>query len=134
MGLSPDQTVLSEGQTKRLLETSLAETLDPVGQSDFVQLTRKFGIEQEDWAKTVKDVVKAALDNDIAPATLRTMGPRNADQMLANWTAPAAGGDPTAVLAAAVVTARQEVAAYVDAQNAAGAKVAKNLQEGLAEL
>ena len=134
LGLSPDQTVLSEGQTKRLLETSLAETLDPVGQSDFVQLTRKFGIEQEDWAKTVKDVVKAALDNDIAPATLRTMGPRNADQMLANWPAPAAGGDPTAVLAAAVVTARQEVAAYVDAQNAAGAKVAKNLQEGLAEL
>ncbi len=108
LGLSPDQTVLSEGQTKRLLETSLAETLDPVGQSDFVQLTRKFGIEQEDWAKTVKDVVKAALDNDIAPAALRTMGPRNADQMLANWPAPTAGGDPTAVLSAAVVTACQE--------------------------
>ena len=134
MGLSPDQTVLSEGQTKRLLETSIAETLDPVGQSDFVQLTRKFGIEQEDWAKTVKDVVKAALDNDIAPATLRTMGPRNADQMLANWPVLTAGGDPTALLAAAVVTARQEVAAYVDAQNAAGAKVAKNLQDGLGEL
>lgn len=134
LGLSPDQTVLSEGQTKRLLETSLADTLDAVGQSEFVQLTRRFGIEQEDWAKTVKDVVKAALDNDIAPATLRTMGPHNADQMLANWPAPTAGADPTTVLATAVATARQEVASYVDAQNAAGAKVAKNLQEGLGDL
>ncbi len=134
LGLSPDQTVLSEVQAKRLLETSLSETLDPVGQSEFVQLTRRFGIEQEDWAKTVKDVVKAALDNDIAPTALRTMGQRNADQMLANWPAMTAGADPTTILAAAVATARQEVAAYVDAQNAAGAKVAKNLQEGLGDL
>ncbi|VVD91921.1 exodeoxyribonuclease V subunit beta [Pandoraea pneumonica] len=134
LGLSPDQTVLSEGQTKRLLETSLAETLDAVGQSELVRLTRRFGIEQEDWAKTVKDVVKAALDNDIAPAALRTMGPHNADQMLANWPAPTAGTDPTTVLVAAVATARQEVSSYVEAQVAAGAKVAKNLQDGLAYL
>lgn len=134
LGLSPDQTVLSEGQTKRLLEMSLAETLDPVNQAEFVSLTRRFGIEQEDWAKTVKDVVKAALDNDIAPATLRTMGLRNADQMLANWPAPVAGADPTATLAATLVTARQDVASYINAQISAGAKVAKNLQEGLADL
>lgn len=134
LGLSPDQTVLSEGQTKRLLETSLAETLDAVGQSEFVRFTRRFGIEQEDWAKTVKDVVKAALDNDIAPATLRTMGPRNADQMLANWPAPTTGADPTTALAATLTSARQEVSSYMEAQVAAGAKVAKNLQDGLADL
>lgn len=134
LGISPDQTVLSEGQTRRLLETSLAETLDPVGQSEFVQLTRRFGIEQEDWAKTVKDVVKAALDNDIVPAALRTMGPLNADQMLANWPAPTAAADLTTALTEELVTARQKVASYVDAQNAAGTPVAKNLQQGLLEL
>lgn len=134
LGLSPDQTVLSEGQTKRLLETSLAETLDSAGQSVFVRLTRKFGIEQEDWAKTVKDVVKASLDNDIEPVTLRKMGGRNADQMLANWSAPTAGVDPTAALSGALATALQNVSSYVDAQVAAGTNVAKNLQDGLADL
>lgn len=134
LGLSPDQTVLSERQTKRLLETSLAETLDSAGQSVFVRLTRKFGIEQEDWAKTVKDVVKASLDNDIEPVTLRQMGERNADQMLANWSAPTAGVDPTAVLSGALATALQNVSSYVNAQVAAGTNVAKNLQDGLADL
>ncbi|MDR6739131.1 ATP-dependent exoDNAse (exonuclease V) beta subunit [Herbaspirillum sp. 1173] len=134
LGLSPDQTVLSEGQTKRLLETSLAETLDSAGQSVFVRLTRKFGIEQEDWAKTVKDVVKASLDNDIEPVTLRQMGGRNADQMLANWSAPTAGVDPTAALSGALATALKNVSSYVDAQVAAGTNVAKNLQDGLADL
>lgn len=134
LGLSPDQTVLSEGQTKRLLETSLAEALDSAGQSVFVRLTRKFGIEQEDWAKTVKDVVKASLDNDIEPVTLRQMGARNADQMLANWSAPTAGVDPTEVLSGTLATALQNVSSYVNAQVAAGTNVAKNLQDGLADL
>ncbi|MBE0548541.1 MAG: UvrD-helicase domain-containing protein [Rubrivivax sp.] len=134
LGLSPDQTVLSEGQTKRLLETSLAETLDAAGQSELVRLTARFGIEQEDWSKTIKDVVKAALDNDIDAPALRQMGARNADLMLSNWPKPAAGTDPTPALVAALGKARQEVTDFIEQQIAAGAKVAKNLHEGLDEL
>lgn len=91
LGLSPDQAVLSEGQSKRLLKATLSETMDPAGQAELVRLTNRFGIEQADWSKTVEAVVKAALDNDIAPAALRTMGSQNADAMLSNWPAPSAG-------------------------------------------
>src|SRR5574343_1773932 len=74
LGLSPDQTVLSEGQTKRLLAASLAETLDGNGQAELIKLTDKFGIEQVEWSKSIENVVKAARDNDIGPDQLRTMG------------------------------------------------------------
>lgn len=134
LGLSPDQTVLAEGQSKRLLKATLAESMNAAAQAELVWLTGRFGIEQADWSKTVESVVKAALDNDIAPTALRTMGVQNADSMLANWPAPTAGPDPTDALVAALSKAQQEVAAYVDQQLAAGAKVAKNLTEGLENL
>lgn len=134
LGLSPDQTVLAEGQSKRLLKATLAEAMDAAAQAELVWLTGRFGIEQAEWSKTVESVVKAALDNDIAPTALRTMGVQNADSMLANWPAPTAGPDPTDALVAALSKAHQEVAAYVDQQLAAGAKVAKNLTEGLENL
>lgn len=131
LGLSPDQTVLSEGQSKRLLKATLAESMDASAQAELVRLTERFGIEQADWSKTVETVVKAALDNDIAPAALRAMGAQNADAMLANWPAPSTGQDPTVALAAALGEAHQKVAAYVEQQQAAGAKVADNLLKGL---
>lgn len=134
LGLSPDQTVLAEGQSKRLLKATLADSMDVAAQAELVSLTGRFGIEQADWSKTVEAVVKAALDNDIAPAALRTMGAQNADAMLANWPAPSTGPDPTDALVAALSKAHLEVAAYVDQQLAAGAKVAKNLTEGLENL
>ncbi len=131
LGLSPDQTVLGEGQSKRLLKATLAESMDADAQAELVWLTKRFGIDQEDWSKTVAAVVKAGLDNDITPAALRTMGAQNADAMLANWPAPTAGPDPTAALAAALAKAHKEVTAYVEQQQAAGAKVADNLFKGL---
>lgn len=131
LGLSPDQTVLAEGQSKRLLKATLAESMDAAAQAELVWLTGRFGIEQADWSKTVESVVKAALDNDIAPTALRTMGAQNADSMLANWPAPTAGPDPTDVLVTALSKAHQEVAAYAEQQLAAGAKVADNLFKGL---
>lgn len=134
LGLSPDQTVLGEGQSKRLLKATLAESMDAAAQAELVWLTERFGIEQADWSKTVEAVVKAALDNDIAPAALRAMGARNADAMLANWPAPTAGPDPTDALVAALSKAHQEVAAHVEQQLAAGAKVAKNLTDGLEDI
>src|SRR5574343_84334 len=100
LGLSPDQTVLAEGQSKRLLKATLAESMDAAAQAELVRLTGQFGIEQADWSKAVESVVKAALDNDIAPTALRAMGAQNADAMLANWPAPSSGPDPTAALSA----------------------------------
>lgn len=134
LGLSPDQTVLAEGQSKRLLKATLAESMDAATQAELVWLTGRFGFEQADWSKTVEAVVKAALDNDIEPTALRAMGAQNADAMLANWPAPTAGPNPTHVLVAGLSKARQGVAAYVEHQLAAGAKVAKNLTEGLENL
>ena len=134
LGLSPDQTVLSEGQSKRLLKSTLSEAMDPAGQAELVRLTNRFGIEQADWSKTVEAVVKAALDNDITPAALRTMGNQNADAMLSNWPAPSAGADATSFLSKALSKAHQEVAAFIEAQTAAGAPVAKNLSKGLEDL
>lgn len=131
LGLSPDQTVLGEGQSKRLLKATLAESMDADAQAELVWLTERFGIEQADWSKTVEAVVKAALDNDIEPGALRVMGTQNADAMLANWPAPFAGLDPTEALATALAKAHQEVAAYVEQQQAVGAKVADNLLKGL---
>lgn len=134
LGLSPDQTVLSEGQSKRLLKSTLSEAMDPAGQAELVRLTNRFGIEQADWSKTVEAVVKAALDNDITPAALRTMGNQNVDAMLSNWPAPSAGADATSFLSKALSKAHQEVAAFIEAQTAAGAPVAKNLSKGLEDL
>ena len=131
LGLSPDQTVLAEGQSKRLLKATLAESMDVTAQAELVSLTGRFGIEQADWSQSVEAVVKAALDNAIAPTALRAMGAQNADAMLANWPAPTAGPDPTDALLAALSKAHQDVAAYVEQQLAAGAKVAGNLFKGL---
>lgn len=131
LGLSPDQTVLGEGQSKRLLKATLAESMDSAAQAELVWLTGRFGIEQAEWSKSVEAVVKAALDNDIAPAALRAMGVQNADAMLANWPAPTGGPDPTVALATALAKAHQEVVAYVEQQQATGAKVADNLLKGL---
>lgn len=132
LGLSPDQTVLSEGQSKRLLKATLAESMEADAQTELVRLTGRFGIEQADWSKTVEAVVKAALDNDIGPDELRVMGSKNADEMLRNWPVP--GVDPTEALATALAEAHRQVAAYVEKQQAADAKVAGNLLKGLEDL
>lgn len=134
LGLSPDQTVLSEGQTKRLLATSLAETLDGAGQAELVNLTARFGIEQDEWSKSIENIVKAARDNDISAAQLRLMGARNADLMLANWPAPSMGPDPTATLSAALSQALAAVTKYIQDTEAAGGKLAQNLLDGQQEL
>ncbi|CAE6934408.1 UvrD-helicase domain-containing protein [Paraburkholderia domus] len=134
MGLSPDQTVLSEAHSKRLLKTALDETLDGFGQVELSRLTTRFGIDQADWAESIGNVVHAARNNDLAPETLRLMGARNADLMLENWPAPTTGIDHTAALQMALATAEKTVADEVDSLQASGAKVTKVMLEGLHEL
>lgn len=131
LGLSPDQTVLGEGQSKRLLKATLSETMDAAGQAELVRLTERFGIEQADWSKTVEAVVKAALDNDISAVALRAMGAQNADAMLENWPAPSASSNSTVVLAAALDKAHKDVVAYVEQTQATDGKIADNLLKGL---
>ncbi|SKC99093.1 ATP-dependent exoDNAse (exonuclease V) beta subunit (contains helicase and exonuclease domains) [Burkholderia sp. CF099] len=134
LGLSPDQTVLGEGQSKRLLKTALDETLDGPGQTELAKLTARFGIDHDDWANAIGNVVQAARNNDIGPETLRTMGARNAELMLANWPAPSNAADHTATLQAALATAEKAVAGAVTGLQASGGKVTKVMTDGLEEL
>jgi len=134
LGLSPDQTVLGEGQAKRLLAACLSETLDVERQTELVRLTNRFGIDSGAWSENIKSIVTAALSNDIAPSALRAMGSRNADLMLANWPVPSAGEDPTPGLVALLSAARKEVSDHVEKMIAEGRDVPKNLQKGLQDL
>jgi ATP-dependent helicase/nuclease subunit A len=133
LGLSPDQEVLSEAQTRRLVETALSDTLDSTGQSELARLTARFGIEAEDWAKPIREVLYAALNNEIGATALRAMSARNADSMLANWPAPATA-DPTAALAHALTKTLGDISKYIAEAEAAGTKVAQNLRDGLEEI
>ncbi|WP_185640626.1 exodeoxyribonuclease V subunit beta [Burkholderia sp. Bp9142] len=134
LGLSPDQTVLSEGQAKRLLATSLAETLDDSEQEKLVALTAKFGIEHTEWSKQIEDVVNAARNNDISAGQLRGMGHRNADLMLANWPTPSTASDATRVLSETLTRALEQVSLQIASVEAAGGNVAQNLRNGHREL
>ncbi|WP_341313481.1 UvrD-helicase domain-containing protein [Paraburkholderia sp. IMGN_8] len=134
IGLSPDQTVLSEGQARRLLATSLAETLDESGRAKLVALTSKFGIEHADWSGQIEDVVNAARNNDISANEVRAMGRRNADLMLANWPAPSTNGDPTNALSGALTKALADVSLHIATTEAAGGNVAQNLRNGHRDL
>lgn len=134
IGLSPDQTVLSEGQAKRLLATSLAETLDEAGREKLVTLTTRFGIDHAEWSAQIEDVVNAARNNDISADELRKMGHRNSDLMLANWPTPSVGPDPTGELVAALTKALTDVSLHIATAEAAGGNVAQNLRNGHKEL
>ena len=134
LGISPDQKVLSEGQSKRLIKSTLSEHMGAELQAELVGLTHRLGFEQADWSKTVEAVVKAAHENEISPEMLRPMGIQNAEAMLSNWPPPVAGDDPTAVLMKALTQARQEVTDFVSCQKAADANIPKNLMKGLEDL
>jgi len=134
VGISPDQTVLSEGQTKKMLATALDDTLDAERRTELATLTRRFVIEDANWAEIISKVVQAARSNDISEAELRPMGAKNADLMLANWPAPQAGADHTAKLLSALTQAENDVRLAIDTLVAKEAKVAKNMRDGLADL
>ncbi len=133
LGLSPDQEVLSESQTKRLVSTALSDTLNAAQQAELARLTARFGMESADWDRPVRDVLYAALNNEIAAAALRPMGARNADLMLQNWPLPAAI-DPTPALTAALTKAVSDVSTYIATAEGAGTAVAANLRTGLQDL
>lgn len=134
VGLSPDQTVLSKPQVDALLEQALDDTLDNAARSELVTLLRRFDIADDDWTKTIGDVMRSARENDISEADLRAMGPINADKMLAHWPKPDAGVDLTAGLTAALAIACTAAEREVSEVLAAGKEPAKNMRDGVADL
>lgn len=135
LGHSPDQTVLSEAQSIQMMRRALEEVLDPTQRDALVRLGDRFDLERDEWDRPVRFIVDAARANGIDATSLRSMGPVNADAMLANWPAAQAGGpDLTAQLIATLSTAHAEVEKYVEAQVAAGQEPQKNTLGALDEL
>jgi len=135
LGHSPDQTVLSEAQSIQMLRRALEEVLDPTQRDALVRLGDRFDLERDDWDRPVRFIVDAARANGIDAATLRAMGPANADAMLANWPAPQTSGpDLTGQLIGALSNAHAEVEKYVEGQVAEGKEPQKNTLGALDEL
>lgn len=134
VGLSPDQTVLNEPQTKKLLARALDDTFDAERRTELLTLMRRLGIEDGKWSETIGKVVKGARDNDIPREALSAMGAQNADLMLANWPAPESGVDHTARLLDELTTAKAAVSKDIEARDAAGGKVDNVMRECLEEL
>ncbi|MBX3620637.1 MAG: UvrD-helicase domain-containing protein [Rhizobacter sp.] len=135
LGHSPDQTVLSEAQSMQMLRRALEEVLDPTQRDALVRFGDRFDLERSDWDKPVRLIVDAARANGIDAATLKSMGPANADVMLANWPAPAGDGPSlTAQLVAAMAAATVAVERHVDEVRATGKEPQQNTQGALEEL
>jgi ATP-dependent helicase/nuclease subunit A len=135
LGQSPDQTVLSEAQSIQMLRRALEEVLDPRQREALVRFSDRFDLERSDWDKPVRFIVDAARANGIDAATLQTMGPANANAMLANWPPAQTGGrDLTAELVGALSVAHAEVERYVEGLKAAGQEPQKNTLAALDEL
>jgi ATP-dependent helicase/nuclease subunit A len=135
LGHSPDQTVLSEAQCMQMLRRALEEVLDPAQRDALVRFSDRFDLERSEWDKPVRLIVDAARANGIDAATLKPMGPANADVMLANWPAPQAGGPGlTARLLAAISATTAAVEKHVEEVKATGKEPQKNTQGALEEL
>jgi ATP-dependent exoDNAse (exonuclease V) beta subunit len=142
LGLPPQQTVLGEAQARELLDATLAESLDADGQAELVHLTERLGLDIDEWAKPLREVVAAARANAIDPDALRPMGAHNADAMLAHWPRPleagSTGDDPaqalTNTLAQALSQALPQLQRQLAEREASGGKVTKTLREGVQTL
>lgn len=99
LGVSPDQQILDEQQTSRVASIALesAQTPDEIG--SLIEVARRLDIGQGDFpskggreqklekavAKTLRELMAAARENNLSPEQLDGMGVRNADAMLSCW-------------------------------------------------
>jgi ATP-dependent helicase/nuclease subunit A len=134
LGLAPEQTVLDEVQSERMLRKALDEMLDESHRDALVHFGKRFSFEDDAWDQPVKDVVNAARANGIDADTLRPIGLKNAQAMLAQWPQPVQGADLTAQLLQAVEQSHEKVGAHVEERIAAGGAPQKNTQEALDDL
>lgn len=123
MGLAPEQTVLTEGQSAHLLGRAIDDVLQPEQRAELVYFTRRFDLEPKDWAKPVRLAVDLARSNGIQEEALRAIGPANAREMLAHWPAPQGQGSTlSSTLAEVLNQTCNEAEAFVARVIAAGGK------------
>lgn len=101
LGLSPQLNVMSIDDGARFFNQALDNVLPIDRVRDMNAYSQRLGIVNRgmpDWWRVVKDIVDKARENNIEGASLRAMGQRNADGLLAFFP-PTADADPTAELA-----------------------------------
>ena len=135
LGHSPDQTVLSEGQTTLLLRRALEEVLDATQREGLVRYCDRFDLERDDWDEPVRKILEAGRAHGIGAAQLQAMGPANADAMLASWPEPDNGaGDCTAQLRDSLDVAHDAIEKFIETRKAEGYAPQQNTLKGLEEI
>jgi ATP-dependent helicase/nuclease subunit A len=135
LGLSPEQTVLSEAQSEQMLRRALDDVLDSQQREALVRHGDRLSLEEKDWYKPVRYIVDAARANGIDAATVQAMGPANATAMLSNWPAPHANGaELTGRLIRALEVANAAIIAHIDGLLAVGKAPPQVTTKGLVEL
>ena len=125
LGLSPDQTVLTETECTTMLRTAVDDVLSGEQRDALVDFGNRFCFERGDWAEPVRKVVDAARANGISADALRAMGPSNAAAMLASWPPPTHGAVFTDTLHRALKALLTSLEGHVQQAEAVGQKVLK---------
>jgi ATP-dependent exoDNAse (exonuclease V) beta subunit len=88
LGMSPDQTVLTEDEGRRLVSVAVESVQDASDAASLAQLAERLGQDEAALTATLHAVMNAARADNIDPANLAAMGRSNADAMLACWPRP----------------------------------------------
>jgi ATP-dependent helicase/nuclease subunit A len=107
LGISPDQTVLTEDEGRRLVRVAVEGVQDASAVENLAQLAARLDLKDDAVTATLHAIMNAARSNNLNPDELAKMGPRNAEAMLACWPRPQ--GDHDAVLAAALERTEHEL-------------------------
>ena len=87
LGLPPELEVLEEDEANAILREALDRVLDdPAKLHALNRLAYRLG--EEDWQGRVKKLVDLARSNDITPGSLKTLGGKNADDLLSHFPKP----------------------------------------------
>lgn len=86
-GLATEQRVLDEAQAAALVREAIDGVCDADTVQHLVALARRLGIDS--WEGALKSIIDQARANDIDPTRLAGFGPRNANDLLAHFPAPA---------------------------------------------
>lgn len=108
-GLSPEQRVLDEPQSKAMLSRALDGVVDGPELAALVSVAWRLGLD-EGWRADLEALVRECRANNIDGASLGEFARRNAEDLLAHFPRPA-GDDLDALLTAAIERVLPEVEA-----------------------
>ncbi|MBD9430009.1 UvrD-helicase domain-containing protein [Achromobacter sp. ACM03] len=100
LGISPDQTVLTEDEGRRLVRMAVESVQDANAVEHLARLAVRLDLDDDAVTATLHAIMNAARSNNLGPDELAAMGSDNADAMLACWPRPQ--GDHDAALGAAL--------------------------------